>query len=64
MFLLQYAMDVENNKTIIERAPIEAIVEYINPFVEEWIADFAKWKDIDTLWSMQRANMIRVFNCF
>ena len=57
-------MDVENNKTIIERAPIEAIVEYINPFVEEWIADFAKWKDIDTLWSMQRANMIRVFNCF
>ena len=57
-------MDEQNDKTILQKAPIEEIVGFINPFIEEWIVEFAKWKGVDMLWSMQRWNMIKVFNCF
>ena len=54
MFLLEYAIDEQNDKEIIAKVSVEELVCYVNPFIQEWVPDFAEWKGVKGLWSMQR----------
>ena len=64
ILLLQYAIDENNTTTIIEEAPLEELIEMMNPFINAHIPDYAEYLGIDNLWIMKEINMTKIFLCF
>lgn len=64
ILLIQYAIDENNKESLIEEAPVELLVDYMNPFIREHIQDYAEYLHIEKLWIMAEQNMTRVFLCF
>ncbi len=48
----------------MEEAPVEILVDYINPFIREHIQDYAEYLGISQLWIVKEENMNKVFLCF
>ena len=46
MLLLQYVMDQSNNPQVITQAPVQILIEYMNPFLNYHIEDFAEHLNI------------------
>ena len=64
MLLLQYVFDENNKKEIIHEAPVEFLIEYINPFIQNQLQNAVSDFRIGHLWIMKRENTIKVLFCF
>ena len=64
MLLLQYIIDENNDISVISEAPIEFLIEYMNPFINEYIQDETERLEIDELWIMEKENMTKIFLTF
>lgn len=64
ILLLQYAIDENNRPSIIEEAPVELLIDYMNPFIKDHIQDYSEYLGIDNLWIMNEENMKKIFLCF
>jgi hypothetical protein len=53
ILLLQYVIDENNRPGIIEEAPVELLIDYMNPFIREHIQDYAVYLSIEHLWIMK-----------
>lgn len=43
---------------------MEVLVEYMNPFLDGHVRDFAEYLGIEHLWVLQRTSMHQIFLCF
>lgn len=42
ILLLQYVIDENNRPSIVQEAPVELLIDYMNPFIKDHIQDYAE----------------------